>query len=58
MFQCRVMLLMMTAPCLVRILRQKATVLGEGALREAGFTDVTFEPVVAEAGIVSGVRPA
>ena len=26
------------------------------ALRDAGFTDVRFEPVVAEAGIVSGVR--
>ncbi len=26
------------------------------ALRDAGFTDVTFEPVVAEAGIVRGVR--
>lgn len=29
-----------------------------GALREAGFTRVTFEPVVAEAGIISGVRPS
>jgi ubiquinone/menaquinone biosynthesis C-methylase UbiE len=28
------------------------------ALRDAGFTDVRFEPVVAEAGIVSGVRPS
>ena len=28
------------------------------ALRDAGFTDVRFEPVVAEAGIVSGTRPA
>ncbi len=27
------------------------------ALRDAGFTDVRFEPVVAEAGIVSGTRP-
>jgi ubiquinone/menaquinone biosynthesis C-methylase UbiE len=27
------------------------------ALREAGFTDVRFEPVVAEAGIVSGALP-
>ena len=27
------------------------------ALRDAGFTDVRFEPVVAEAGIVSGARP-
>ncbi len=26
------------------------------ALRDAGFTDVRFEPVIAEAGIVSGVR--
>ena len=26
------------------------------ALRDAGFTDVIFEPVVAEAGIVRGVR--
>ena len=26
-------------------------------LREAGFTDVVFEPVMAEAGIVRGVRP-
>ncbi len=30
----------------------------EGALREAGFTEVTFEPVVAEAGIISGRLPA
>ncbi len=30
----------------------------EHALRDAGFTDVRFEPVVAEAGIVSGTRPA
>jgi ubiquinone/menaquinone biosynthesis C-methylase UbiE len=30
----------------------------QAALRDAGFTDVTFRPVVAEAGIVSGVRPA
>lgn len=29
----------------------------ELALRDAGFTDVTFEPVVAEAGIVSGRCP-
>lgn len=29
----------------------------ELALRDAGFTDVRFEPVVAEAGIVSGTRP-
>jgi predicted RNA methylase len=28
------------------------------ALREAGFTDVCFESVVAEAGIVSGTHPA
>ena len=28
----------------------------QAALRDAGFTDVTFHPVVAEAGIVSGVR--
>jgi len=27
------------------------------ALRDAGFADVRFEPVVAEAGIVSGTRP-
>ncbi len=26
------------------------------ALRDAGFTDVTFEPIVAEAGLVHGVR--
>jgi ubiquinone/menaquinone biosynthesis C-methylase UbiE len=30
----------------------------QAALREAGFTEVIFEPVVAEAGIVRGVRPA
>ncbi len=30
----------------------------QAALREAGFTEVVFEPVVAEAGIVRGVRPA
>ena len=29
----------------------------QAALRDAGFTDVVFEPVVAEAGIVRGVRP-
>ena len=29
----------------------------QDALRDAGFTDVVFEPVVAEAGIVRGVRP-
>lgn len=29
----------------------------QSALQTAGFTDVRFEPVVAEAGIVSGVRP-
>jgi ubiquinone/menaquinone biosynthesis C-methylase UbiE len=29
----------------------------ELALRDAGFTDVRFEPVIAEAGIVSGTRP-
>lgn len=28
----------------------------QAALREAGFSDVTFEQVVAEAGIVRGVR--
>src|SRR5271166_411032 len=28
----------------------------QAALRDAGFTDVAFRPVVAEAGIVSGVR--
>ncbi len=27
------------------------------ALRDAGFTEVLFEPIVAEAGIVSGTRP-
>jgi ubiquinone/menaquinone biosynthesis C-methylase UbiE len=29
----------------------------QSALRDAEFTEVTFQPVVAEAGIVSGVRP-
>ena len=29
-----------------------------GGLRDAGFTDVEFQPVVAEAGIVRGIRPA
>jgi tRNA (cmo5U34)-methyltransferase len=29
----------------------------QAALREAGFTDVVFEPVVAEAGIVRGIMP-
>jgi ubiquinone/menaquinone biosynthesis C-methylase UbiE len=29
----------------------------QAALREAGFTDVVFEPVVAEAGIVRGILP-
>jgi len=29
----------------------------QAALRDAGFTEVTFHPVVAEAGIVSGIRP-
>jgi ubiquinone/menaquinone biosynthesis C-methylase UbiE len=29
----------------------------QAALQDAGFTDVVFEPVVAEAGIVRGVRP-
>ncbi len=29
----------------------------QAALRDVGFTDVVFEPVVAEAGIVRGVRP-
>jgi ubiquinone/menaquinone biosynthesis C-methylase UbiE len=28
----------------------------QAALRDAGFTDVSFEPVVAEAGIVHGIR--
>jgi ubiquinone/menaquinone biosynthesis C-methylase UbiE len=28
----------------------------QAALRDAGFTDVTFEPVISEAGIVHGVR--
>ena len=28
----------------------------QAALRDAGFTEVTFRPVVAEAGIVSGIR--
>lgn len=30
----------------------------QAALREAGFTDVTFESIVGEAGIVTGVRPS
>jgi ubiquinone/menaquinone biosynthesis C-methylase UbiE len=30
----------------------------QAALREAGFIDVVFEPVVAEAGIVGGVQPS
>ena len=30
----------------------------QAALRDAGFSDVTFEPVIAEAGIVSAVTPA
>jgi ubiquinone/menaquinone biosynthesis C-methylase UbiE len=29
----------------------------QAALRDAGFTEVVFEPVVAEAGIVHGIRP-
>jgi ubiquinone/menaquinone biosynthesis C-methylase UbiE len=29
----------------------------QAALRDAGFTEVEFQPVVAEAGIVRGVRP-
>jgi ubiquinone/menaquinone biosynthesis C-methylase UbiE len=29
----------------------------QAALRDAGFIDVTFRPVVAEAGIVRGIRP-
>jgi ubiquinone/menaquinone biosynthesis C-methylase UbiE len=29
----------------------------QAALRDAGFTDVQFQPVVAEAGLVRGVRP-
>jgi len=29
----------------------------QAALRDAGFTDVAFQPVVAEAGIVRGIRP-
>jgi ubiquinone/menaquinone biosynthesis C-methylase UbiE len=29
----------------------------QAAMRDAGFTEVRFEPVVAEAGIVLGVRP-
>jgi len=29
----------------------------QAALRDAGFTDVVFHPVVAEAGIVRGIRP-
>ena len=30
----------------------------QAALRDAGFTDVIFRPVMAEAGIVRGIRPA
>jgi len=30
----------------------------QAALRDAGFTDVTFEPVIAEAGIVSAIMPS
>jgi ubiquinone/menaquinone biosynthesis C-methylase UbiE len=30
----------------------------QAALRDAGFAEVTFQPVVAEAGIVRGIRPA
>ena len=30
----------------------------QAALRDAGFTEVTFEPIVEEAGIVRGVRPS
>jgi len=30
----------------------------QAALRDSGFSDVTFEPVIAEAGIVSAVTPA
>ena len=29
----------------------------QAALRDAGFTGVAFQPVVAEAGLVRGVRP-
>ena len=29
----------------------------QAALRDAGFTDVQFQPVVAEAGLVRGIRP-
>jgi ubiquinone/menaquinone biosynthesis C-methylase UbiE len=29
----------------------------QAALRDAGFTQVTFQPIVAEAGLVSGIRP-
>jgi hypothetical protein len=29
----------------------------QAALRDAGFTDVRFQPVVAEAGLVCGIRP-
>ena len=29
----------------------------QAALRDAGFTEVGFQPVVAEAGLVRGVRP-
>jgi hypothetical protein len=29
----------------------------QAALRDAGFTAVVFQPVVAEAGLVRGVRP-
>jgi ubiquinone/menaquinone biosynthesis C-methylase UbiE len=29
----------------------------QAAMRDAGFTEVRFEPVVAEAGIVRGIRP-
>jgi hypothetical protein len=28
----------------------------QAALRDAGFTDITFEPIVAEAGIIRGFR--
>jgi ubiquinone/menaquinone biosynthesis C-methylase UbiE len=30
----------------------------QAALRDAGFTEVVFQPVIAEAGIVRGIRPA
>lgn len=30
----------------------------QAALRDAGFAEVTFQPVVAEAGIIRGIRPA